>query len=306
MFRQLALFFIGLTITFTVFAQETLPKFSAVLKTNGKTIISWKNNYPVVKQISVQRSLDSLKNFMTILTVPDPTVAENGLVDAKTPAQKIFYRLFIVLDSGKYIFTKSQKPIVDTAARIVVQTTTENENDNFPKAKNEGQRISYLKKNTDQVTINAPGNEKKVSEVPINKMVFIKLKDSVIGELFEKSIKKFKDSILAKTKDTLVFKGNDTIVIRPYVPKEVYKISSFVFTGKEGNVNISLPFADKKKYSVKFLEMDGSLLFEVKDIKQPLLIVDKTNFVHAGWFRFELFEESTLKEKNKFFIPKDF
>ena len=304
MLRKLALFFTGLIFMLNLCAQETLPKFSAVLKQNGKTIISWKNNYPVVKQISVQRSLDSLKNFTTILTVPDPTVAENGLVDSKTPGPKIFYRLFIVLDSGKYIFSKTQKPILDTMARVIVQKPTDTETDNFPKAKNEGQRISYLKKNMEPVTINAP--DKKATEIPINKMVFIKLKDSVIGELFEKNIKKFKDSILAKTKDTLFFKGNDTVVIRPFVPKEVYKISSFVFAGKEGNVNISLPLADKKKYSVKFFELDGAPLFEVKDIKQPLLIVDKTNFVHAGWFRFELFEEGSLKEKNKFFVPKDF
>ena len=49
-----------------------------------------------------------------------------------------------------------------------------------------------------------------------------------------------------------------------------------------------------------------SCLFELTEIKDPSLIVDKTNFQHAGWFRFELYDGDQLKEKNKLFIPKEF
>jgi hypothetical protein len=79
-----------------------------------------------------------------------------------------------------------------------------------------------------------------------------------------------------------------------------------VFITKDGNVSITLPEADRKKYTVKFLEQDLTMLLELKDIKQTALIVDKTNFLHAGWFRFELYEDGKLKEKNKLLIPKDF
>jgi len=34
--------------------------------------------------------------------------------------------------------------------------------------------------------------------------------------------------------------------------------------------------------------------------------LDKANFLHAGWFRFELYENGQLKEKHRFYIPKDF
>jgi hypothetical protein len=119
-------------------------------------------------------------------------------------------------------------------------------------------------------------------------------------------LNRFRDSVLKKTKDTLTFIGADTVVIKSFVPKEVYKISNYVFTAKDGNINISLPDATTKKYSVKFLELDSSPVFDIKEIKDIFLIVDKTNFVHSGWFRFELFEDGKLKEKNRFFIPKDF
>ena len=89
------------------FAQDTLPGFSALTRGNDKVIISWTNKYPATTQISIQRSKDSTKNFKTILTVPDPKVLQNGFVDAKADTAFMFYRLFIVLDSGKYLHTKS-------------------------------------------------------------------------------------------------------------------------------------------------------------------------------------------------------
>jgi hypothetical protein len=61
-----------------------------------------------------------------------------------------------------------------------------------------------------------------------------------------------------------------------------------------------------KSYSIKFFEEDNSPLFEVKQVKEASLVLDKANFLHSGWFKFELYEDGKLKEKNKFFIPKDF
>jgi len=303
MSRNLALSILGLLLSGIVSAQEMLPKFSASLKPNGKIIISWRNNFPVINQISIQRSYDSLKNFTTLLTVPDASVAENGFVDMKAPNSRMYYRLFIVLDSGKYFFTKSMRPLPDTPA-VSKENITEDNDPVLSKA--ESQRLSYLQKNNTSQIISAPDKINAAPAIKVNKMIFIKRQDSAVGQLFERDLRKFKDSILSKTKDTLVFKEGDTILIKPFVPKEVYKISTFVFAGKEGNVTISVPDADRKRYSVKFFETDGSEVFELKEIKQAMLIVDKTNFLHAGWFRFELYEEGKLKEKNKLFIPKDF
>ena len=94
--------------------QKPLPEFSVTTRGNGKIIIGWQNAYPVVTQISIQRSYDSLRNYKTILTVPDPSVPQNGFVDTKAPTEFQYYRLFIVLDSGKYLFTKARKAILDT------------------------------------------------------------------------------------------------------------------------------------------------------------------------------------------------
>jgi len=299
--------FVLLFIGSHALGQDTLPRFTAVAKANGKIIISWHNNYPVVNQISIQRSSDSLRNFTTLITVPDPTIPENGVVDNKPVGNNMFYRLFVLLSNGKYLFTKSQKAFRESDPNqpsIPVQ-----EEINLTRIDN--QRISYLQNdpNKGNPKIMVPSKIHESPKLTVEKTYIIKARDTVISRIPLKMIRQFRDSILTKTKDTINFLEGDTILIKPFVvkeAKEVYKISAYVYTSKDGNVTIALPEAAKRKYEVKFLEQDASPLIDIKDIKDPLLIVDKTNFVHAGWFRFELYEDGKLKEKNKLFIPKDF
>ena len=87
---------------------------------------------------------------------------------------------------------------------------------------------------------------------------------------------------------------------QPFVP------SYYVYTNKDGYVYINLPDALKKKYSVKFFEEDDTFLFEIKNIRETSLTLDKSNFHHGGWFRFELYNEDDLVERHRFYLAKDF
>ncbi len=82
--------------------------------------------------------------------------------------------------------------------------------------------------------------------------------------------------------------------------------SKFVYTYNDGYVRISLPDVEDKKYSIKFFTSDDKQLFELKDIKEKNFKLDKADFYRSGWFKFELYENGELKEKNKFFLPKEF
>lgn len=275
--------------------QKPLPEFSVTTRGGGKIIISWQNAYPVVTQINIQRSFDSLRNYRTILTVPDPTVPQNGFVDTKAPTEFQYYRLFIVLDSGRYLFTKPKKARLDTS-RIVTETPAPN-----PRIQDNVNKIAQSP--AAKETTNNPISEKLPEP---ERIFFLKKGDTLLGQLAERDIKRLRDSILNKTKDTLTFKSADTLLIKPFVPKVVYKPSMYVFTARDGNVTIALPEVGAKKYSIKFFEDDTTPLFEVKQVKESPLTLDKANFLHAGWFRFELYENGTLKEKHRFYIPKDF
>lgn len=289
MCRKYYLVFVLLNIFFAAAAQDTLPKFSVINKGNDRIIISWVSPYEkTIRQLSIQRSFDSLKNFKTILTVPDPTVLQNGYVDTKAMNDHMFYRLYILRDSGKYLFSIVKRPISDNA------NTT-----NFQIINPADDLSGIIELNKLKGFITDSGNATE-------RIIFIKKKDIVVGFITERSLKSFRDYVNYNTRDTLLMKASDTIVIKPFVARDYFIPSRYVFTEKDGNIKILLNDAASKKYAVKFFEEGHSEVFEIKHIKEPLVIVDKTNFIHSGWFTFELYDDGKLKEKHKFYVPKDF
>jgi hypothetical protein len=228
-FLVILVFAVTSLTSITVSAQDTLPNFTLKHLGNNRIIVGWVNDYPVVKQISIQRSHDSLQNFKTILSVTDPAAIQNGFADKTAPNDHMYYRLFVNLDKGEFFFTPSKQPVTDTISTVVNPV------------------IESIKD-----TMNANNNKSQITRRP------------------------------------------------DFVP------SFYVYTRKDGYLFINLPDADRKKYRVKFYEDDDSFLFELKNIKDPGLTLDKANFIRSGWFKFELYEEDRLIEKNKFYIAKEF
>ena len=105
--------------------------------------------------------------------------------------------------------------------------------------------------------------------------------------------------------------GIDTLAAMPLVTENLKPVQTWfipskqIYTGRDNNIVMALPDANKKKYSIKFFEDDGTFLFEIKKIPEPYLTVDKVNFIHSGLFRFELYADGVLAEKHKIYIPKD-
>ncbi len=242
--KKLVFFFlISLSLSGTVLqAQDTLPNFLLKNAGNDRILIGWVNTFSDVKQISIQRSFDSLTGYKSIMTVPDPTSIQNGYVDAKAINDHMFYRIYIQLGQGRYLFSKAKKPVKDTLQSTRVMDSIKKANPFFVKI----------------------------------------------------------DSLLGKDPKTIngVTVKNGPIGFTP---------SLYVFTNRDGYVKINLPDDEKpKKYSIKFFEDDETFLFELKEIKEKSFKLDKTNFYHAGWFRFELYEDGKLIEKYKFYLDKDF
>jgi len=105
--------------------------------------------------------------------------------------------------------------------------------------------------------------------------------------------------------------GIDTLKSLPQVQEVQQPVNTWfvpskhVYTGKDNNVIISLPDAERKKYSIKFFEEDGTPLFELKKIPESFLTLDKVNFIHSGLFNYELYDNRIIIERHKIYIPKD-
>ncbi|THU40020.1 hypothetical protein FAM09_09030 [Niastella caeni] len=295
-----ALLILTCTLFFTSRAQEILPDFTVVTKGNQKVIISWTNNYPVITQISVQRSKDSTRGFATILSVADPRAPQNGIVDGKAPDAKQFYRLFIVLDNGKFVFSKSKRPFWDTV-RVVV-------NKQQPSAENAPRVIiteSVTPRQAEEIKEKLQTASTVVKAPEPEKFFFVKKRDTLVATINAKELKKFRDSVVTKTKDTIAFAGGDTILLKPFVPKEIFKPSKYVYTEKDGNISINLPNTGLHHYSIKIFDERSVPLFDITEVKESPLLIDKVNFLRSGWYKFELYEDGKLKEKHKFFVPRD-
>ncbi|HEY8690793.1 MAG TPA: hypothetical protein VIM07_16265 [Chitinophagaceae bacterium] len=114
--------------------------------------------------------------------------------------------------------------------------------------------------------------------------------------LFTKSSRPIKDTTRALL-DTKEYQ--QTVVNTWFIP------SKLVYIGKDNNVIIALPDAAKKKYIIKFFEENGAFIFELNKISEPYLTMEKVNFLHAGIFNFEVYENGVLIEKHKVYVPKD-
>lgn len=215
-----------------MFAQEqpgtppVLPEFQALIKT-GKIQLDWISGFRDVRQIGIQRSLDSVLNFYTIGYANTPNESRNTYLDNKPLPGTNYYRLFILFNNGRFFFSKTVLAVTDSTIMA-------------------NQRLEYA------------------------------------------DVKDASRAMRGKEQE------NKAIAWYP---------SNYVYTTADGNVNIRLPEAPQKKYSIKFYESNGTFLFDIEQVKAPFLILEKAIFLHAGWFNFELFEEGKLKEKWSLFIP---
>lgn len=261
MYKILALLLFT-TLFKTGFSQDTLPKVS-VKNSSNQIIISWKNNYGAkVSTINIQRSKDSLKNFVTIGSVLNPLNRENGYVDHKANAASMYYRVFVAFEGGTYLFSAAHRPVADTFH--ITLKPSDNNIETMPSAP---EMIDVIK--TDP-SISLP------SVIPPEPVA-------------EESL----DNFLPKIKIPKI------VIPTGFVP------SKYIFTNKENNLILNLPDAEILKYSLKFFDDKNTPILEIKKITESFLVLEKVNFLHSGWFTYQLFEDGLFLEKYKFYISKE-
>jgi hypothetical protein len=207
-------------------AQDTLPKFQ-VFNNKGRIFVAFYNPYETAKQVNIERSHDSIRNFTTLYALTNPKPGTVTFSDIKTPNDHMYYRVFIQLQGASYTFTPSLTP-------------------------------------------------------------------AVVAE----------SSQTIKQLDAIAVAGASAVVVAPKKKPE-WVPSPHVYTDDYGNVRVDMPLASGKKYLLRFYDDQHNLLFDLPDIKEVPLTIDKSNFFHAGWFYFELYEDGVIQEKNKFLLSKD-
>lgn len=369
-------------------AQDVLPEFSVRELTKGKIQISWNNPYDNCIQLSIQRSVDSTKNFRTLFSTLSPELPSNGYVDNKPIyGTVVYYRIFYVLLGGAYYFSRSigiETKMINPVGEIPVRKAgpgdirtrsvrlgeasmqlvgiflkkaeifklsqseyfhfrdsinaytkdglhriNENNVEWLPAKSNvRKSTFSIYQKDRLVAELSEPGYKKFKDSIAANtrdtlfavepwriqlhlfapnmgEYMFIYRNDSLVAKLEMPMYKYFKDSIATRTRDTLYLINSHQLEIHPFTTKNAWRPSSYVYTNSKGFVCIVLPSIKQHRYRIVFYDDANAELFQLRPIKETEFVLDKTNFVHAGWFSFELFEDDKLKEKNRFFLTRD-
>ncbi len=410
----IGLFFLCLILDSPIQAQNVLPHIN-VKNRDGKIIISWLNNYTrPAKLISIQRSFDSLRNFITIGSVLNPLNKENGFVDKQPINDHMYYRVFVAFSGGEYVYSETAKPEIEklnTEKTVKPIKPTVVKLKNIPIIKKDSliiaapDSIRFIKRDSIRLTVRdsireLPAIKKPIAKIRIPKSIHSQTTDascleggSAILELagFEApfgitwntdpvqfgpvannlppgnykasivdaeqkkmvypiSIALINDLTLTVHADTTIYSGmsfdavangnadqyswtpvtglSDPNIATPTVAptsttlysiraskgfcqtSQSFKVTVLpaiihVFTTRENTVVISLPDADTKKYQLKFFDESGKFIFEINRLHDNYLIIDNANFVHAGWFQYEIFEAGKRIEKNKFYLSKE-
>ena len=186
----------------------------------------------------------------------------------------MFYRLYILVDGANFIFSKSKRPTNDSIRTALLSDTSS-------KAITDSNYLRVVQKIISQ---NLPD-----SALTTEELIILRRYKNSKQDLYADSISRKVDAVIKN-------KAKPDVVIPQYR----------IIANKDGLVRISLLDVGSKKYSIRFYEDDDTFLFELKDIKEASLMLEKSNFYHSGWFKSELYEGDKLIEKNRFFIPKDF
>ncbi len=270
---SLYIFFLINCLAVNSFAQE-LPHFKTIDKT-GTTIISWVKPKDALTLLVIQISTDSVNGFKSIASMPDPNAPQNGYADKGNKNLVYYYRIFYVGIDGKYYFTPSQMASVDIPPPIS-SSIAKSEQISMPVKK----EIIEPKKQISQIN-NPPDTIE------------------IIGK------KKLIESALSTMEDTIHTRFNISITTEKIDLVNNLNPNPFLFVNKENNLMLVLPETNKRKFHLQVWREDGQTIFHMKNIKESQLLIDKSNFIYSGWFKYEITEGERVKEKGKFFISGD-
>ena len=265
-------------------AQDSLPNFSVDIR-NGTIIIGWINPYNDIAQLIIQQSKDSISGFRSIVTMPDPGAVTNGFAYKKPNSENYFYRIFYLRSGSRYMFTAPKKPRPEVKIQEVKAV-----------AFKEPDKMITSPKQVDSIIKSNPTIATDIKKVLKADSVVLEKIDSVFKVNPEKAMKiiRYVDQVVKPLEK-----------IEHTTKDDIFNPSGFIFTNNEGNLVIALPDVNKKKFSLHVQTKEGTPVFEMKNIKEPLLQIDKSNFYKSGWFKYELYEAGRLREKNRFYIPAD-
>jgi hypothetical protein len=254
---------------------QTLPSFNATNK-SGSTVISWNVSEEKLSLLVIQKSTDSLNGFKSIASMPDPNTPSNGYVDKNNKDLNFYYRIFYAGVNGKYYFTASKKAQIEILKPVV----------NIEPKKDTPVEVKVMTPSLDKVVV------KSATEKMIETIEVIPKKELI-------------ESVLPIKDNNATTNFSINLFTEKLVQESKLTTNPYLYVSKENNLMLIVPDAHKRKFQLQVWREDGTPIFSMKSIKDAQLLIDKSNFIYSGWFKYEISEGEHLKERGRFLIQPD-
>lgn len=246
---------ITLLYTTNAWAQPMLPDITGSTS-KGLNILSWTCQYDGIKSIAVQRSSDSIYNYVTLGLVKNLKKGPQAYIDGHPKPGKNWYRLYIIFNSDLTWYSNRFAISVDSIDIINAQVLAPN--DSLQKL-TANIKIEPIK--TETTTITPQANTVAVPVVEIAPRITLDIPEEA-------------------TEDGVAYIKSQYIYTNPFT----------------GHVNIDIPNYTRHHYAVNFLNNDNKQVLEIERVGAPMIIVDKRNFQKKGIYKFELREDRKILE----------
>lgn len=258
-----------LTISATVNAQPVLPDVVGA-SSKGINVLSWTCQYSGLKSIAVQRSGDSVFNYVTIGYVSDLKQGVQSFIDGHPNPGDNWYRLYIAFSSDLTWYSNRIKIHIDSAT--LLEKGVIPPNDSLQKY------AATIKIDENDVIASSFETESNSSTPATGSSTNV--------------------SATTTTDETKpVYKEKSNLSIN--IPKDdataqmAYVKSKYVFTNPfTGHVTLELPLNTRSTYAIKFYTQNNSNtpVLDIPRIRQKQVIIDKRNFNKKGIYKFVLYE----------------
>jgi hypothetical protein len=130
-------------------------------------------------------------------------------------------------------------------------------------------------------------------------MMRVWMNDQLISTIPDHKFKRWKDSVSRNPRLEIVAKGPGEIILIDQNDVAVNNPSGKISINHDGAVEIRLGSAvTDYRYRLLFKDKKGLIILQLDTITEPLLVLEKSNFLQAGYFQYELYENGHLIEKN--------
>jgi hypothetical protein len=238
-------------------AQPILPEMTGATD-KGINVLSWICQYDGIKSIAVQRSSDSIFNYVTVGYVKNLKKGPQAFIDGHPAPGANWYRLYIVFNSDLTWNSNRFRLDVDSAAIIAKGVLPPNDS---------------LQKLAARVKVDST----------------IVKRGNIVTTIDSGSKAYTVDSLMADVPKLLI---SISIPDPDEIDAYSYLKSQYVFTNPfTGHVTLDIPNAAKHHYSVTFFNNENKQIMEIPKVTAPQVIIDKRNFQKKGLYKFELRED---------------